>query len=221
MQIKLTIVFVIAAFALASFPAVAADMPADGTKNFSAPSDTPSYFTNEAVPESARVDHPVPFTSEDVAAAPEVGPAYPSESEPGRHGKHAYAHKYSKHASGRSKGHGDSAHYGKATSSRRHESRRQKRDAGRREQDEHHKTRQDGLAAARDGSPGSRGDANVGRLKTAGRNVLRAQSAAIVWRSPRCCRQRSIHNLLSFSWTLFCDRRRCNAGKSTRSISWS
>lgn len=118
MQIKLTIVFVIAAFALASFPAVAADMPADGTKNFSAPSDTPSYFTNEAVPESARVDHPVPFTSEDVAAAPEVGPAYPSESEPGRHGKHAYAHKYSKHASGRSKGHGNSAHYGKATSSR-------------------------------------------------------------------------------------------------------
>jgi hypothetical protein len=118
MQIKLTIVFVAAGLALASFPAVAADMPADGTKNFSAPTDTPSYFTNETVPESARVDHPVPFTSEDVAAAPEVGPAYPSASEPGWHGKHGYAHKYSKHASGRSRGHGGSGHYGKATSSR-------------------------------------------------------------------------------------------------------
>jgi hypothetical protein len=118
MQIKLTIVFVAAAFALASLPAFAVDMPTEGTKNFSAPSDAPSYFTDEAVPESARVDHPVPFTSEDVAAAPEVGPAYPSASEPGRHGKHAYAHKYSKHASGGSRGHGGSAHYGKATSSR-------------------------------------------------------------------------------------------------------
>lgn len=118
MQIKLTIVFVAAAFALASLPAFAVDMPADGTKNFSAPSDAPSYFTDEAVPESARVDHPVPFTSEDLAAAPEVEPAYPSGSETGWHGKHAFAHKSTRHASGRSRGHGGSTHYARATSSR-------------------------------------------------------------------------------------------------------
>ncbi len=46
MQIKLTIGLG-AAFALASFLAFAADVPADGTKNFTAPGDAPSYFTNE------------------------------------------------------------------------------------------------------------------------------------------------------------------------------
>jgi hypothetical protein len=48
-----------------------------------------------------------------------------------------------------------------------------------------------------------------------------AYSAASTWRWPKWCRQRSIHSLLSFSWTPFCDRRRCSASKSTRSISWS
>lgn len=117
MQIKLTIVLVAAACVLAAFPVFAADMPPDGTKNFSAPSDAPSYFANEATPESARVANPVPFTREDVAAAPEDEPAYPSGSETVRHGKHASARKSTKHASGKSKGHGGSWHYAKARSS--------------------------------------------------------------------------------------------------------
>ncbi len=61
MQIKLKIALVAAAFALVSFPAFAVDMPPDGTKNFNAPSDAPSYFSDETVPESARVNHQATF----------------------------------------------------------------------------------------------------------------------------------------------------------------
>jgi hypothetical protein len=75
MQIKLKIALAAACFALGTIPAFAGEMPTDGSKNFSTPSDAPSYFTNETVPESARVDHATPFTSEDVAAVPEDGPA--------------------------------------------------------------------------------------------------------------------------------------------------
>jgi len=110
MQIKLRIALA-AALALASFPVFAADMPADGTKNFSAPSDAPSYFTNETVPESARVDHAATFDREDLAEGPaesEVGPAVSLGT--GRHGRHASAH--------RSTRHGGSTHYTKATSSK-------------------------------------------------------------------------------------------------------
>jgi hypothetical protein len=62
MQIKLTIALVAATFALASYPAFAADMPVDGTKNFTAPGDAPSYFTNETAPASARVANQATFT---------------------------------------------------------------------------------------------------------------------------------------------------------------
>ena len=72
MQNKLTIALVAATFALASYPAFAADMPVDGTKNFTAPGDAPSYFTNETAPASARVANQATFT-EDEVPAPEVG----------------------------------------------------------------------------------------------------------------------------------------------------
>jgi hypothetical protein len=108
MQIKLTNVLVAAGFALASFPALAGEMPADGTKNFSTPNEAPSYFANETVPESARVDHTTPFTAEDVAAVPEDGPAVPGATETGQHDRHASAHSSAKHSLGRSRGHGSS-----------------------------------------------------------------------------------------------------------------
>jgi len=117
MQIKLTIALVAAGFVLATFPAFAAEMPADGTKNFSAPSDTPSYFANETVPESARVDHAETFTREEVAAGPDGSEAEPAVSVgTGRHGKHASAHKSTRHSAGRSRSHDAPSHYAKAGS---------------------------------------------------------------------------------------------------------
>jgi hypothetical protein len=112
MQNKLTIALAAAAFALASSLAFAADMPADGTKNFTAPGDAPSYFTNETAPASARVANQATFT-EDEVPAPEVG-----QPATDRGGKHASARRSTKHASGKSKGSGGSAHYGRAPSSR-------------------------------------------------------------------------------------------------------
>jgi hypothetical protein len=112
MQNKLTIALVAATFALASYPAFAADMPVDGTKNFTAPGDAPSYFTNETAPASARVANQATFT-EDEVPAPEVG-----QPATDRGGKHASARRSTKHASGKSKGSGGSAHYTKAPSSK-------------------------------------------------------------------------------------------------------
>jgi hypothetical protein len=104
MQIKLKIALAAASFALATIPVFAGEMPTDGTKNFSTPNDAPSYFANETVPESARVDHATPFTSEDVAAVPESEPAVSGERETGRHARHASAHSSAKHSLGRSRG---------------------------------------------------------------------------------------------------------------------
>ena len=118
MQIKLKIALAAASFAFATIPAFAVEMPTDGSKNFSAPNDAPSYFTNETVPESARVANPATFTSEDVAAVPDVEPAFPSGTETGRHTKHASAHGFTRHASGGSKGHSASTHHRETTSSK-------------------------------------------------------------------------------------------------------
>jgi hypothetical protein len=117
MQIGLKIALAAAGFALATVPTFAVEMPTDGSKNFSAPADAPGYFANEAVPESARVANPATFTDEDVAAVPDVGQDSAVAAEPERHGTHAYAHKSSRHASGRSKGHGGSTRHAKSASS--------------------------------------------------------------------------------------------------------
>ena len=112
MQIKLTIALVAATFALASYPAFAADIPVDGTKNFTAPGDAPAYFTNETAPTSERVANQATFT-EDEVAAPEVG-----QPTTDRSSKRASARKSAKYASGKSKGHGGSTHYAKTPSSK-------------------------------------------------------------------------------------------------------
>jgi hypothetical protein len=121
MQTKLQIALAAASFALATIPAFAAEMPPDGSKNFSTPNDAPSYFTNETIPESARVDHAAAFDKEDAgisSAAPEDGPAVSVGTETGQHGRHASAHRSTKHSLGRSRGHGAPTHYAKATSSK-------------------------------------------------------------------------------------------------------
>jgi hypothetical protein len=118
MQIKLKIALAAAGFALATIPAFAVEMPTDGSKNFSTPADAPAYFANEAVPEAARVANPATFTSEDVAAAPDVGQASAVATEPEQHGKHASTHKSGRHVSGKSRGHSGSTSYAKSTSSK-------------------------------------------------------------------------------------------------------
>src|ERR1700730_9928237 len=112
MQNKLTLALAAAAFALAACPVFAADMPADGTKNFTAPGDAPSYFTNETVPASDRVANQATFTEVDDTTASEetVGTD--------RGGKRASAPKSTKHGSGKSKGSGGSTHYTKTPSSK-------------------------------------------------------------------------------------------------------
>jgi hypothetical protein len=111
MQIKLTIALIAAGFAFARLPAFAGEMPFDGTKNFSAPSDAPSYFTNEAVPEAARVDHAVPFTREDVAEASDGTDAESAVSVgTGRHGGHTSVHRF-----GGGNGGGRATHHATAT----------------------------------------------------------------------------------------------------------
>jgi hypothetical protein len=115
MQITLKIALAAAGFALANIAAFAVEMPTDGSKNFSAPNDAPSYFTNEAVPESDRVANPATFTSEDVAAAPDVEPTSSSGTETGWHGNHSRG--FTRHALGGAKGHGASTHHREATSS--------------------------------------------------------------------------------------------------------
>ena len=117
MQTRLKIALAAAGFALATGPAFAAEMPTDGSKNFSAPSEAPSYFANETTPEPARVDRQATFTSEDVTTAPDAGQTAAVAAEPERHGRYASAHRSARHAAGKSKGHGSPAHYAKAGSS--------------------------------------------------------------------------------------------------------
>jgi hypothetical protein len=118
MQTRLKIALAATGFALATIPAFAVEMPTDGSKNFSTPNDAPSYFTNETVPESGRVDRSATFSSEDVAAAPEDGPAVSAGTETGHHARYASSHRSTKHSLGRSRGHGGSTQYAKATSSK-------------------------------------------------------------------------------------------------------
>jgi hypothetical protein len=113
MQIKVKFALVAMGFALARIPAFALDMPPDGTKNFSAPSDAPSYFSNETVPESGRVNHQATFDSQEVPESPSA----PDVSGASGYGRHATAYRSGRHAHGRYYGHGGPTHFAGATAS--------------------------------------------------------------------------------------------------------
>ena len=115
MQFKLKIALVAAGFALASFPAFAFDLPPDGTKNFSAPSEAPSYFSNETIPESDRVNHQATFDSQEVQESPSAPEVSQGATETEWRGRHVY--RFAKHAHGRYYGHAGSTHFARATSS--------------------------------------------------------------------------------------------------------
>ena len=120
MQARLKIAVAAAGFALATIPAFAVEMPTDGSKNFSPPTDAPSYFTNETVPESVRVDRAASFDKEDAgigATTPDVGPAVSVGTDATQYDRHASTHRSGRHSAGKSKGHGASTHYARASGS--------------------------------------------------------------------------------------------------------
>jgi hypothetical protein len=103
MQNKPTIAFFAMALALAHLPALAAGMPPDGSKNFSPPSGTPSFFTNENIPVSGRVaDTTAVFDSADDQAAAavrsEVGYATSVHTHRGGHSRFVAAHASIRHS---------------------------------------------------------------------------------------------------------------------------
>ena len=103
MQTRLKIALGAVGFALAAIPAFAVEMPTDGSKNFSPPTDAPSYFTNETVPESARVDRAASFDNEEAGIGATIPDVEPDDG-------HASTHRSARH---KSKGHSASAHYAK------------------------------------------------------------------------------------------------------------
>jgi hypothetical protein len=109
----LTITFLAGALALAGLPAFAFDLPDSGSKNFDPPGDTPSYFSNETAPISART---ADTTERDWSAVDALAPdrsaarAAPSAHQGGwKHGRSG------KYASGKSSGKGQSTRFSKAS----------------------------------------------------------------------------------------------------------
>ena len=96
MQTRLKIALGAVGFALAAIPVFAVEMPTDGSKNFSPPADAPSYFTNETVPESARVDRAASFDNEEAgigATTPDVEPAVSVGTDTKQYDRHASTHR--------------------------------------------------------------------------------------------------------------------------------
>jgi hypothetical protein len=92
---------------LASWPVFALDLPESGSKNFSPAGDTPTYFTNESVPVSARTaDTTANDWTVEEAAAPVPSVARPSVAgrrNSGRYSKYVAARRSGGHAASTSR----------------------------------------------------------------------------------------------------------------------
>jgi hypothetical protein len=101
---RLTITFLAGALALVGFPACALDLPDSGSKNFSPPVDTPSYFSNETAPVSARTADTAENDWSAVDALvpdrPARHPTHPDRRIAGRHGRYAVLHTSASRAGG-------------------------------------------------------------------------------------------------------------------------
>jgi len=118
-MLKLTIVLLAGALAVAAVPARAVDLPDYGSKNFNPSGDTPSYFANESAPVSARTADTTP---RDWSAVDEMAPARPTfdgarsaHTHSGRHGRYAFAPGSGRHGASRS---GGTAHSARVVSGR-------------------------------------------------------------------------------------------------------
>jgi hypothetical protein len=123
MPVKLTKIWVAAIVVLASLPALGADMPASGTKNFIPGGDAPSFFTNEngAVSGVAAVDE---TTSDDgvdqTLGSPrsETTPMHSARTTTRRHGGLAASHRRETHSAANFAATGRLAHVASANKTR-------------------------------------------------------------------------------------------------------
>src|ERR1700740_2908118 len=101
---KLTTAMFVGAFVIASVPAFAFDLPDSGSKNFSPTGDTPSYFSNENAPVSART---ADTTERDWSAVDAIAPSAPAggarwaHRSGAGHGKYRVAHGSGRYSAGR------------------------------------------------------------------------------------------------------------------------
>ncbi len=123
MPVKLKKIWFATVVALVSLPALAADMPGSGTKNFIPGGDAPAYFTNEngAVSGVAAVDE---TTSDDgvdqTIGAPrsETAPMHSARTVTRRHGGLAASHRREKYSAVNFTARGRSAHVASANKTR-------------------------------------------------------------------------------------------------------
>ena len=104
-MLKLTITFLAGALTFACLPALAAELPDYGSKNFNPSNETPSYFANETAPVSART---ADTTQGDWSAVDEMTPARPgfggarsARGHKGLHGRYAVGQTSGRHGAGR------------------------------------------------------------------------------------------------------------------------
>ena len=123
MPVKLMKMWFAAMVALASLPALAADMPGSGTKNFIPGGDAPSYFTNEngAVSGVAAVDE---TTSDDGvdqtlrSSRSEIAPIRSAETTTRQHGRLTASHQREKYSAANFAAKGRAAHVASANKTR-------------------------------------------------------------------------------------------------------
>jgi hypothetical protein len=123
MPVKLTKIWFAAMLALASLPALAAEMPGSGTKNFMPGGDAPSYFTNEngAVSGMAAVDE---TTSDDGvdqnlgSPRSETAPMRSAKTTTRRHGRLTASYRRGKYSAANFTARGRAAHIASANKTR-------------------------------------------------------------------------------------------------------
>ena len=123
MPVKLTKIWFAAMVALASLPALAADMPASGTKNFIPGGDAPSYFTNEngAVSGVAAIDETTSDDGVDQTLGlrqSENAPMHPARTMTRRHGGLAASRRREEHSAANFTARGRSARVASANRTR-------------------------------------------------------------------------------------------------------
>jgi len=104
-MLKLRVILLAGALAVATVPALAIDLPDYGSKNFSPSGDTPSYFANEAAPVSARTadttQHDWSAVDEMAATEQNFEGTRSAYTDGGRHGRYSVAHRPSRHTAGK------------------------------------------------------------------------------------------------------------------------
>jgi hypothetical protein len=122
MPVKLTKIWFATMVAFSSLPALAADMPGSGTKNFIPGGDAPAYFTNEngAVSGMAAVDETSDDGVDQTLGSPrsEIASMNSARTMTRRHGGLAVSHRREKYSTANFTVRGRSAHVASANKTR-------------------------------------------------------------------------------------------------------